>query len=258
MDESNAAGDSEEMPAFPFHVLWTGYGNANVTLRELEDNVEEYRILNEEVPAGWQGVPRVALADVENLLSRHQLPQRMAKHLWVSCCFYLSQKQAEASGIDPKASREMLLKAADAADKLADALANISPKVFAALYFKRPHVPDTIEPTGPNFGDLYSEIHDFALVADNAAAELVQEGGRPRNHYRDTMFRLIIEVLLDHGLDDLVVSNGTKDRPDPHLGGQAGTVLIDLVKLVEPSWSEKWLAPKVKPVLKRVRAAWSG
>ena len=72
------------------------------------------------------------------------------------------------------------------------------------------------------------------------------------------MFRLIIEVLLDHGLDDLVVSNGTKDRPDPHLGGQAGTVLIDLVKLVEPSWSEKWLAPKVKPVLKRVRAAWSG
>ena len=81
---------------------------------------------------------------------------------------------------------------------------------------------------------------------------LIAGSGDPRR------IRLIIEVLLDHGLDDLVVSNGTKDRPDPHLGGQAGTVLIDLVKLVEPSWSEKWLAPKVKPVLKRVRAAWSG
>ena len=199
MDKSNTADGREEVPRFPYQVLWAGYGNAKVTLRELEENAEEYRILNEEVPAGWQGVPRVALADVEDLLSRHQLSQRMAKHLWLSCCFYLSQKQAEASGIAPKASREMLLKAADAADKLADALANISPKVFAALYFKRPHVPDTIEPTGPNFGDLYSEIHDFALVADNAAAELVQEGGRPRNHHRDTMLRLIIEVLLDNG-----------------------------------------------------------
>ena len=199
MDKSNTADGREEVPRFPYQVLWAGYGNAKVTLRELEENAEEYRILNEEVPAGWQGVPRVALADVEDLLSRHQLSQRMAKHLWLSCCFYLSQKQAEASGIAPKASREMLLKAADAADKLADALANISPKVFAALYFKRPHVPDTIEPTGPNFGDLYSEVHDLALVADNAAAELVQEGGRPRNHHRDTMLRLIIEVLLDNG-----------------------------------------------------------
>ena len=90
MDKSNTADGREEVPRFPYQVLWAGYGNAKVTLRELEENAEEYRILNEEVPAGWQGVPRVALADVENLLSRHQLSQRMAKHLWLSCCFFIS------------------------------------------------------------------------------------------------------------------------------------------------------------------------
>lgn len=249
MNGEGPQNSGEETPTFPYQVLWAGYGNARITLRELKGHAEEYRILNETAAMAKPGASTVELSQVEGLMQEHGLVKDCAEKFWLVCCFYLAPRQAEAFGIDPKQSREVLAKAVLAAEKLDLVLDELPPKIFAAMYYKRPHVPEVENPQGPHFWAIQPELRDFILVASETADELRNAEGRPRNHHRNSMIRLFLEVMAEHSLDDLKVSDGTKKKPQAHLSGQAGRLLRDLVNLVEPNWQEEWLAPKVKPVL---------
>lgn len=253
MTDAKPQNPPDDAPSFPYQVLWAGYGNAQVTLRELESNAEEYGILNETAAVAKRGVPTIEFSQVESLIKEHGFAKDYAKQFWLICCFYLAPTQAEAFGIDPKQSREVLSQAVVAAQRLDQVLDNLPPKVVAAMFYKRPFVAEVEKPKGPDFWALQPELRDFILVAGETAEELRNVEGRPRNHHRNSMIRMFLEVMDEKGLDDLKVSDGTKKRSEPHLSGRAGRLLMGLVSLVEPNWQEEWLAPKVKPILREFR-----
>lgn len=253
MTDPESQNSAKDAPAFPYQVLWAGYGNAEVTLRELETNADEYRILNETTAIAKPGTPFIERSEVARLLVDHGLPDECADRFWLVCCFYLAPAQAEAFGIDPGQSRQVLIRIASAASHLDRALDSLPPKVAAAMYFKRPLVEEVEDPQGPDFFALQPEVRDLARVAAEAAEELRNTEGRPRNHHRDTMLRLLLELMAEQGLDDLKISEGTRTRPEAHLTGQAGQLLMALVGLVEPNWQEEWLTPKLKPILRDFR-----
>lgn len=253
MDGEKLPNSADDAPSFPYQVLWAGYGNAQVTLRELETNAEDYSVLNETAARAKPGVPTVELEQVESVLQQCGLAEDCAKQIWLVCCFYLAPVHAEAFGIDPKRSRMILTEAVKAAKDLERLFDRFPPKVVAAMFYKRPFVVEVEDPEGPDFWALQPELRDFIRVAGETADELRNVEGRPRNHHRNTMIRLFLEIMAKQGLDDLKVSDGTKKRPEPHLGGQAGRLLMALVGLVEANWQEGWLAPKVKPILSEFR-----
>lgn len=253
MELEEAPEFAEERPAFPFETLWPGYGNADVNLKELRDQAEEYRIFAEVSARTRDGLRFVLEEDVAEVLTRHGVSQDHALSFWVITCFYLYPRHVEAFGIDPKKSRETLNRAAHHATMLARQLGGLSPKVFAALAIMRPFLKGAIKPGGDPFHTLHNEVSDFALTARAAASDLAAAEGRPRAHHRDTMFRLLIELTQQAGEDDLAISNGTKARPDPHLKGKAGALILDMVHLVEPSWKQAWIAPRIKLVRAKMR-----
>jgi|GEM_PF-2750896 len=253
MNGDEPQNSADDAPPFPYQVLWAGYGNAHVTLRELETNAEEYGVLNETAARAKPGVTTLGLSEVEDVLRKFGLPKDNAKQFWLVCCFYLAPAQAEAFGIDPKQSRKILSQAVLAARQLDLVFDALPPKVVAAMYYKRPLVADVENPQGPDFWQLQPEIRDFIRVAAETEEDLRNVEGRPRNHYRDTMIRLFLELMAEQDLTHLKVSDGTKARPNPHLTGKSGRLLMALISLVEPNWREEWLAPKVKPVLRDFR-----
>lgn len=253
MELEEAPKFAEERPAFPFEILWPGYGNADVSLKELTDQAEEYRIFAEVSARTREGLRFVLEDDVAEVLIRHGVSEDHTLPFWVITCFYLYPRHVEAFGIDPNKSRKTLSRAAHHATMLARQLEGLSPKVFAALAFMRPAMQDAIKPEGEPFHTLHSEICDFALTARAAASDLAAAEGRPREHHRDTMFRLLIELTQELGKDDLAISNGTNARPDPHLKGSAGELILDMVHLVEPSWKQAWIAPRMKLVRAKMR-----
>lgn len=248
MESEEAPKFAEEGPAFPFEILWPGYGNTDVSLKELLDQAEEYRIFAEVSAKTREGLRFVLEDDVAGVLTRHAVSQDHALYFWVITCFYLYPRHVEAFGIDPKKSRETLNRAAHHATMLARQLGGLSPKVFAALAIMRPVLEAATKPEGEPFHTLHDEVSDFAVTARAAASDLAVAEGRPRAHHRDTMFRLLIELTRQIGINDLMISNGTKARPDPHLKGGAGALILDIVHLVEPSWAEAWIAPRIKLV----------
>ena len=244
---------AEQRPCFPFEILWPGYGNADVQLKELLEQAEEYRIFAKVSAQTREGLRFVLEDDVAQVLNRHGVSEDHARSFWVITCFYLYPRHVEAFGIDPKKSRETLNRAAHQATMLARQLRRLSPKVYAALAIMRPVLEDAINPEGEPFHALLNEVDDFALTARAAASDLAAAEGRPREHHRDTMFRLLIELTQQVGLDDLAISNGTKARPDPHLKGAAGMLILEIIHLVEPSWAEAWIALRIKLVRAKMR-----
>lgn len=244
---------ADERPIFPFDILWAGYGNAKVTLADLLEHEAEYRAFSDQTHLIEDDPPFVTEDQVQTISIPRGLSEEQAHSLWLICCYYLAPKQAAAFGLDPRASRRLLLRAAHAASQLERALGSLAPKVLAALYYIRPTINDVLDPRGSPFHILENEAADFSRVARAVAVDLTRADGRPRHHERDTMIRLCLETFEDAGLLDLKISNGTKARPDPHLSGVAGKLLIDLFRLIEPGWREEWLAPKVKAVRAKMR-----
>lgn len=253
MPEPRSPNCAEERPVFPFDILWAGYGNAKVTLRDLAGREAEFRAFAEVAATLGGDVPYVTEDQVAQIALQRGLGAEQAHACWLICCFYLAPKQASAFGLDPKASRRMLLRAAEAASQFERALGSLAPKVLAALYFIRPTISALRDPKGGPFHTLQEEVADFAAVARAVAGDLTAADGRPRNHERDTMLRLFLETLDDGGFSDLKISSGTKTCPDPHLYGTAGSLLVELVGLVEPGWRVEWLAPRVKSVRAKMR-----
>lgn len=252
MSEEESQSSADERPVFPYHVLWPGYGNANVDLRELIDQADEYRVFAEVARTRYK-VRFTTEQEVASVLARHEVDTCHTLSFWVITCFYLAPRMIAAFGIDPGQSRAALARAADHAEELARLLGHLSPKVHAALFYIRPSVDDMINPEGPAFFELSSEAHDFAKAARAAAEDLTAAEGRPREHVRDTMLRLLMELIEEAGPGDLRVSNGTEARPDPHLAGKAGALMTDLIQLVEPTWAGDYLAPRVKAVRTKMR-----
>lgn len=255
MTDEEPQNFAEERPAFPYEVLWSGYGNAKVTLRELASNAGEYRALNELAALPHYSAPYVTEEAIAAVLSELGVHDRFAEPAWLICAYYLAPRQAAKFNIDPKTSRKVLMQAAHAARLLERALDRLSPKVLAALFYIRPTIEGVRDPKGPPFHELHDEVADFAKVATEVAGDLRGAEGRPRYHERDSMIRLLIELCADAGLNDLKSSNGTKANPEPHLKGKAGRLIVELIKLVEPSWEESWIAPRVKAVRAQMRGA---
>lgn len=46
MSNDNQPFSSDELPIFPYRILWAGFGNAYVNLQELERNKEEYALVD--------------------------------------------------------------------------------------------------------------------------------------------------------------------------------------------------------------------
>lgn len=255
MTDEEPQNSAEERPAFPYEVLWSGYGNAKVTLRELASNADEYRALNELAAIPDYSAPHVTEEAVATVLSELGVDERFAEPAWLICAYYLAPRQAAKFNIDPKTSRKVLMQTAHAARLLERALNRLSPKVLAALFYIRPTIEGVREPKGPPFHELQDEVADFAKVATEVAGDLRGAEGRPRHHERNSMIRLLIELGADAGLDDLKISNGTKANPDPHLKGKAGKLIVALIQLVEPGWGQSWIAPRVKAVRAQMRGA---
>ena len=253
MTTEKAPKTADERPPFPFELLWPGYGNAEVTLKELLDQVEEYQIFAKLSAQPRYNVRFVSEQEVSDLLVRHEISLDHALTFWVVTAFYLYPRHVRAFGIDSRKSRKTLQSASYHAMMLSRQLSKLSPKVFAALAIMRPALDDVIKEDGGPFDNLCTEVEDFARTARAAAGDLAAAEGRPREHHRDTMFRLLIELTNQIGLNDLSISNGTKARPDPHLKGKAGELIIDMIGLAEPTWTQAWIAPPMKLVRATLR-----
>lgn len=259
MSDQNSDVSADERPIFPYDILWLGYGNAKVTIRELEHHADEYETFEELADHPSFDIPKIARDDVKKVVRPFGLSNANSQSAWLICSYYVASKTSHLLELSPEASRKNLIIAANAARELADTLGRLPPSVMAGLYFIRPTIPDVLKPTGPDFDDLYIEASDFADVASEVAEDLRKRGGRPKNHVRDTLLRLLLELCDELGFSDLRISNGTKAQPEMHLTGKAGSFIINLVQLVEPSWAEAWVASKLKAVrLKLRRAAAAG
>ncbi|WP_432201835.1 hypothetical protein ACRAQ7_06900 [Erythrobacter sp. W53] len=255
MSDEETPNFADERPDFPYHAIWAGYGNAKVTLREIKEQRELYQSLENWAAGNIPDLPGIEIERVEELLLDHGIEESAAFDFWLICSFYQRPKQLKALGFDPARSRDVLSQAANTAQRLRRTIGKLSPLLLAALHYKRAGVAGVSKHEGLPLHQLQEELNDFTLVAIDAARELGRPEGRPTSHHRDSMLRLFIELLEEHGLGDLTISSGTKDNPQPHLKGRAGRCLVDLVNLVEPTWSEEWLAPKVKPVRTKLRRA---
>ncbi|MEO1920835.1 MAG: hypothetical protein ABGW84_02990 [Sphingomonadaceae bacterium] len=248
MNEEERQNSDNAYPSFPYHVIWPGYGNAEVSLRELRDNQPEYAALTQLASRPDFDAPFLSRNVVDAVSVEYGLTDDVARDAWLIGCFYLMPKQLKAFGLDPKRSKSVLLRAQQSAARLDQALEELSPKVLGALHYMRGKPVDEAKEEAPVFVEMHNQIKEFRSVALKAASDLILPEGRPRNHERNTMIRLYLELLKRNGLNDLVISSGTKARPDPHLRGEAGHLLLEWIKLIEPNWKESWIAPKVKAV----------
>lgn len=253
MADQEPETSAEKRPPFPFAVLWPGYGNANVSLPELQQQADGYEALGSVAELPGYDVPLVLKSDVESIITSLDLGKEFVEPSYLICNFYVAPAQMAAFAINAKASRKVLLEAIKGARALEDALDRLSPKVMAALFWMRATVEGVRRPDGIAIHELHTEVADFVRVAKAAAQDLAASTGRPRHHHRDTMIGLLLELCHDMGLDDLTISNGTKAKPDPHLKGRSGDLILSLVQLVEPGWEESWIAQHVKLVRARLR-----
>lgn len=254
MEDQEPPFSAEERPVFPFSILWPGYGNSTVTLCDLASLEQELSGLNDLAQLEPE-IPFVARERIQAIADAFDLDDNHAHELWLICAYYLAPKQWKAFGRGPKASRELLLRGMHAANQLDQVLDALPVKVIAALFHIRRTVPDLQDPSGPYLFELHREVSDFAKVARIVATDLARLEGRPRYHERDTMFRLLLEQVGKVGLLDLKISDGTISRPGPHLSGRAGTLILEIVELVEPWWTEQWIAPRLKSVRTKLRKA---
>ena len=118
MSDEEVPDSAEERPVFPYHVLWPGYGNAFVDLREPLDQADEYRIFADPALQAWHEVRFVTEDEVAKVLAQHGIGSDHTLAFWVIACFYLTPRQIEAFGVNPKRSRQKLLRAAYHASKL--------------------------------------------------------------------------------------------------------------------------------------------
>jgi hypothetical protein len=251
MNDQEAEASALPRPVFPYHAIWPGFGNANVTIGNLEAHEAEFRNLQDRAHQRSSTVRVISLASINELLARHCIAREFSTRLWLIASFYLSPEHLAAAGEDPGRERAALVNAANAATRLSVAMSKIAPEVMASLCILRPAVEEVFIRKEIPFDVLRLELRDFCRVALAAATDLSVSEGRPRNHIQDASIRLLIELCAAAGLNDLRVSAGTGKRPTPHLVGTCGELLRDFFKLVEPRRTEESLAP----IIKRVRAA---
>lgn len=258
MDDEKPSNPAADRPRFPYAILWPGYGNEIVTLRELEKEAEEYEAFAEFAQLPEFAVPGVRQDAVAEALKSHKFPPELVRPAWLICCFYLAPSQLATLELDAKSSSRTLLKAAKAAEQLVDIMGRLSPKVIGAMYWIWPTIHGLQKTAGPPVHELHNETANFATVATAVASDLKAAEGRPRSHYRDTMFRLLLDLCAKNGLDDLVISGGRRGRPEPHLTGRAGELILTVIGIVEPGWTESWIAPRLKKVRAQMRRKKAG
>ena len=258
MNDEKPSNPAADRPRFPHAILSPGYGNETVSLRELEEFAEEYEVFSELARLPDVRVPTVREARIVKILRTHGFGSDVAHSAWLICCCYLAPRQLAGLGIDARASKKTLLKVANAAEQLVDVMNHMSPKVMAAMYLIWPTIPGLHNSAGPPIHEMHNEISDLATVAFAVASDLKAAEGRPRSHCRDTMFRLLLELCEERGLGDLVISGGRRGRPEPHLTGRASELILTVIGIVEPGWTESWIAPRLKKVRAQMRMKKAG
>ena len=126
-----AMDDPREITEFcggAYQVLWVGYGNAKVTLRELAGNADEYRTPNKLAAIPEYSSCFVSEEAVAAVLSKLGIDDRLAEAAWLICAVYLAPGQAARFSIDPKTSRQVLVQAAYAARQLERAFNRLPPQ----------------------------------------------------------------------------------------------------------------------------------
>ena len=145
MTDQEREKSAAERPEFPDRILWAGYGNTKVTLRDLEDHEDEFRVFNEYAPHA-SGMPSISIDQLTEVRRQFQLSSDAAQKIWLVCAYYLAPRQGAALGLDPKTSRKARERAAFAADRLDRALGSLAPKVIAARFYIRPFATDLATP----------------------------------------------------------------------------------------------------------------
>lgn len=236
---------------FPYEILWPGYGNEKVTLANLVSNADEYRIFNSTIGVFDPEAPSVTIEQVTKFAKPLEiaagLQATFANNIWLISCFFLAPLHASILGHDRKAVGALLNKIADTAGTLDELLGQLPPKIDVALFFLRPAQSEALEPGGPQFSNVNTEMHDLSLVARGMADDIVAGDGRPTEIVRDTAMELLLEELHLAGVYDLRISDGSKIR-GPHLAGRSGEFLATLLRHLAPDVSEEEWVPKIKPI----------
>lgn len=261
MTEAIDQSSAEEPPPFPYHILWPGYGKEIIRFGDLVSNTQEYEIINEYIGGLRSDSPSAHKKSFYQTVSEFELPEPanniFVHNIWLISCFYLAPRQWKAMEHDEKAIHVLLAEIAMAASKLNDLMGKLPPKVAAAMILMRPAEPDALAENDTKFLDLYTELHDLALVSRRVSNELAPRGGRPAEFVRDTAMRLLLEQLRDFGINDLQVSMGTKSL-EPHLKGKAGRFIVKLFKLLDPAFDEISMVPKIKSIRAKLNKAGPG
>ena len=248
-------------PRFPYEIIWEEIGNEWVTIEDLASNADEYRFFAEHAQTLDLDVPSPGKRDFRFLIDAVEIDpsdaDRLTEEAQLIAGWYLAPKRRKAIQNDLNSARQKLKGISRSARDLDRLLGEISAHVQEVMNYVRVVEPEALDRTSRfEHLKLGRTLHDLALVADRIIEDAgPQRTGRQDEYVRDTTIRLAIEAARRAGLDDLRISRGTRDKPGPHLNGQAGQFLKGFFTLTAPNIHEASLTPAAERVRRKMKTS---
>lgn len=244
-----------DLPArFPYSDLWEEIGDQWVTFELLSRRMDEFEAQSELADLLGLDLPNPGLSEFEALVSTLTLsPENSARMIEDSrliAGWHLAPQRRRMLRTDVASVRKRLGRIARLSAELYLLANRVTPRVDEIIKVVMRNEPSVFSPDGPSLYDLRKPLHDLAAVTERMVRDTApSQKGRSKEFVRDTTIRLALEAARRAGLDDLTISRGTSDNPEPHFDGRAGEYLRGLLALVIPGQTEASLVP----VIERVR-----
>jgi hypothetical protein len=227
------ADSSHRPPIFPYRVVWEEIGDQTVTFGNLEGRRQEFQTLvgiNIDLKLGVPCASSERLAGLVRSLGLNTgLSDQLIARLDLVAGWYLAPKIRGVLKQSLPQVRELLAQVAEDARRLYGSVSQVDPRTAAVLYWMLAPEPDCRDPEEPIIVDrLASRIHDLALVAGRAAADMPVNPGRPKEYVRDSALMLAIEAVEEFSGERVGLSRGTQARPEPHFSNRTGHIIRDL------------------------------